>query len=87
LRPAARATEKPQLFLDDVTSSYLEGDKDAFGAYGYDRDGKKDKKQVVIGLLYDEPGEPVSVEVFRGNTQDLRTVWRAGEVDQRALRL
>ena len=70
---ARRGKEKPQLFLYDVTSSYLEGDQNALGAYGYGRDGKKHKKQIVIGLLCDEGGEPVSVEVFRGNTQDTQT--------------
>src|SRR5216684_1107941 len=70
---ARRGKEKPQLFLYDVTSSYLEGDHNAFGAYGYGRDGKKNKKQIVIGLLCDAQGQPVSVEVFRGNTQDTQT--------------
>jgi hypothetical protein len=28
------------------------------------------EKQIVIGLLCDEAGEPVSTEVFRGNTED-----------------
>jgi len=64
---------KPELFLYDVTSSYLEGDQNAFGAYGYNRDKKKGKKQIVIGLLCDETGRPVSVEVFDGNTQDPQT--------------
>jgi len=57
----------PELFLYDVTSTYLEGEKNAFGDYGYSRDGKKGKKQIVVGLLCDEEGEPVSTEVFRGN--------------------
>jgi len=69
----ARGTEKPQLFLYDVTSSYLEGQDNAYGAYGYNREGKKGKKQIVIGLLCDPQGEPVSTEVFRGNTQDPQT--------------
>jgi transposase len=70
---ARRGSTKPRLFLYDVTSSYLEGDHNALGAYGYNRDGKKGKKQIVIGLLCDEQGEPVSTEVFRGNTQDPAT--------------
>lgn len=70
---ARRGEAKPELFLYDVTSSYLEGDQNAFGAYGYNRDKKKGKKQIVIGLLCDESGEPVSVEVFDGNTQDPQT--------------
>lgn len=70
---ARRGKQKPELFLYDVTSSYLEGQQNAYGAYGYNRDGKKGKKQIVIGLLSDERGEPVSTEVFRGNTQDPQT--------------
>jgi len=68
-----RQGPKPELFLYDVTSSYLEGKDNALGAYGYNRDGKKGKKQIVIGLLCDERGEPLSTEVFRGNTQDPAT--------------
>jgi Transposase DDE domain len=64
---------KDQLFLYDVTSSYLEGDHNALAAWGYARDGKKGKKQVVVGLLTDSQGEPVSVQVYRGNTSDLKT--------------
>ena len=64
---------KPQLFLYDVTSSYLEGEQNAYGAYGYNRDGKKGKKQIVIGLLCAGDGEPVSSQVFCGNTQDPKT--------------
>jgi len=65
--------EKPNLYLYDVTSSYLEGDQNELGDYGYNRDRKKGKKQIVIGLLTDDEGQPVSCEVFRGNTQDTRT--------------
>lgn len=62
------------VFLYDVTSSYLEGTKNELADYGYNRDGKKGKMQIVIGLLCDEHGEPVSVEVFKGNTSDMKTV-------------
>ena len=64
----------PRLFLYDVTSSYLEGTCNALGAFGYNRDGKKGKQQIVVGLLTDSDGAPVSVRVFEGNTQDLKTV-------------
>jgi hypothetical protein len=70
---ARRQGHKPELFLYDVTSSYLEGQDNQLGAYGYNRDGKKGKKQIVIGLLCDEQGEPLSTEVFHGNTQDPAT--------------
>lgn len=79
-----RGKALPQLFLYDVTSSYLEGENNFFGNYGYGRDGKRGKKQIVIGLLCDEQGEAVSIEVFHGNTQDPKTflsqVEKAGEL-------
>ena len=50
-----------------MTSSYLEGQQNELGAYGYNRDGKRGKLQIVIGLLADEAGEPLAVRVFEGN--------------------
>ena len=67
-------TTPVSLFLYDVTSSYVEGTHNELAAFGYNRDGKKGKMQIVIGLLCDEDGHPVSIEVFPGNTQDPRTV-------------
>jgi len=64
----------PGLFLYDVTSSYLEGQYNELGEFGYNRDGKKGKKQIVIGLLCDGSGRPISIEVFKGNTQDPATM-------------
>lgn len=71
-----RNNNKPikEIFLYDVTSSYLEGNKNELAEYGYNRDKKKGKKQIVIGLLTDDKGYPVSVEVFKGNTGDTKTV-------------
>ena len=63
----------PVLYLYDVTSSYLEGMSNAFGAFGYCRDGKRGKKQIVVGLLCDPLGQPLSIELFSGDTQDLAT--------------
>jgi hypothetical protein len=68
-----RHKEKPELFLYDVTSSYLEGDCNFFGEFGYNRDKKRGKQQIVIGLICDQKGVPLSVEVFPGNTQDVTT--------------
>ncbi len=62
------------MFLYDVTSSYLEGKFNEYAAYGYNRNKKKGKKQIVIGLLTDHEGDPISVQVFRGNTKDNLTV-------------
>ena len=62
------------VFLYDVSSSYFEGQKNELAAAGYNRDGKKFKKQIVYGLLTDAQGEPVSVQVYNGNTADPTTV-------------
>ena len=71
---AQRAKAKPvSLFLYAVTSRSLEGTHNALAAFGYKRDGKKGKRQIVIGLLCDEAASPVSIEVFPGNTQDPHT--------------
>jgi len=51
------------LYLYDVTSVYLEGQKNDLAAFGYNRDGKKGKLQVVVGLLEDEWGDPLSTGV------------------------
>ena len=58
----------------DVTSSYLEGTGCELGLYGYNRDKKKGKTQIVFGLLCDGNGCPIAVEVFSGNTSDTATL-------------
>jgi hypothetical protein len=63
----------PDVFLYDVTSTYLEGEHNAFAAFGYNRDRKSGKRQIVIGLLADADGRPLSIEVFKGNTPDVKT--------------
>ena len=66
-------THSGSLFFYDVTSSYFEGEHNALAAFGLNRDRIKGRKQVVMGLLTDAQGEPVSVSLFAGNTSDLRT--------------
>ena len=62
-----RHGHKPcKLFLYDVTSSYFEGIRNELAKFGYHRDKKRGKMQIVVGLLCDEDGIPVSVEVFEG---------------------
>jgi len=67
------AASAPDVFLYDVTSTYLEGEHNAFAAFGYNRDRKSGKRQIVIGLLADADGRPLSIEVFPGNTSDGKT--------------
>src|SRR5512144_1088645 len=66
--------QPPALVLYDVTSSYLEGEQNELAAFGYNRDGKRGKQQIVIGLLTADDGEPLAVRVFEGNTADPSTV-------------
>jgi len=65
----------PKRVFYDVTSSYVEGNyKDSeLVAYGYNRDGKKGKQQIVIGLLTDENGHAISIHTYPGNTNDVKT--------------
>ena len=69
-----QTNKKNTIFLYDITSSYVEGDNIAYSCYGYNRDKKRGKKQIVIGLLTDDKGIPMSVEVFEGNKRDFKTV-------------
>ena len=69
-----KRTSIDNMYLYDITSSYFEGDSCELSKYGYSRDGKKGKKQIVIGLLTDSEGRPLAIEVFEGNTSDQTTV-------------
>ena len=62
------------LVLYDVSSSYVEGRCCDLARFGYNRDGKKGKMQIVYGLLCAADGCPVAVEVFEGNTGDPKTL-------------
>jgi transposase len=62
------------LVLYDVSSSYVEGRCCDLAEFGYNRDGKKGKMQIVYGLLCAANGCPVAVEVFEGNTGDPKTL-------------
>jgi transposase len=64
----------PTVVLYDVTSSYLEGEQNELAAFGYNRDKKPGKAQIVIGLLTTMEGEPLAVQVYEGNTSDPVTV-------------
>jgi len=64
----------PAVVLYDVTSSYLEGEQNELAAFGYSRDKKSGKAQIVIGLLTTADGEPLAVHVYEGHTSDPITV-------------
>ena len=68
---------EPELVFYDITSTYFEGRGPAeLGRFGYSRDGKPRKRQVVIGVVMMD-GWPIAHHVFAGNRLDQTTV---GEV-------
>lgn len=71
---AARHLSEGSLVLYDVTSSYYEGRRCPLAQFGHNRDGKKGTVIIVYGLLTDQEGRPVAVEVYPGNTGDPSTV-------------
>jgi len=59
------------LVLYDVSSSYLEGRCCELAQHGYSCDHRRDRPQIVYGLLCAAAdGTPVAIEVFDGNSQN-----------------
>jgi len=71
-------TEALDLVFYDITSTYFEGDRslveDDFRRYGYSRDHRFDRRQVVVGMVITREGIPLCHHVFPGNTADKTTV-------------
>ncbi|MGH9150656.1 MAG: IS1634 family transposase [Acidimicrobiales bacterium] len=68
-----------RLVCYDLTSTYFEGEtrpsaRFASRAFGYSRDHRGDRPQVVIGLLSTGDGIPIAHHVFAGNTADVSTL-------------
>jgi transposase len=81
---AAKHLKDGTLVLYDITSTYFEGRTCPLAQLGHSRDGKKDKLQIVIGLLCAPDGCPVAVEVFEGNCADSSTL--PGQIDKIRMR-
>ncbi|HSB58451.1 MAG TPA: IS1634 family transposase [Methyloceanibacter sp.] len=71
---ARRHLKDGTLVLYDVSSSYLEGRCCELARFGYSRDGRPARPQIVFGLLCAADGCPVAVEVFDGDTSDPKTL-------------
>ncbi|MCQ3807597.1 MAG: IS1634 family transposase [Acidimicrobiia bacterium] len=68
-----------RLVCYDLTSTYFEGsarpsDRVVSRAFGYSRDHRSDRPQIVIGLLCTSDGIPIAHHVFAGNTNDASTL-------------
>jgi hypothetical protein len=73
-RLAGRHLADGEMVLYDVSSSYFEGRTCPLAKLGYSRDGKRGLPQIIYGLLCDNDGRPVAVEVFTGELHDDKTL-------------
>jgi transposase len=60
--------------LYDLSSSYFEGNTCPLARFGYSRDHRPDRMQINYGLLCNDEGIPVAIEVVEGNTGDPETI-------------
>ena len=71
---AKRHLAEGSLVLYDLSSTYFEGRHCPLAKLGHSRDDKSGMAQIVFGLLTNQQGCPVAVEVVEGNTGDPKTV-------------
>lgn len=71
---AKRHLRHGSLVLYDLTSTYYTGSHCLLAKFGHNRDGKKRFPQIVLGLLCNEEGCPIAIEVFDGNVADPKTL-------------
>ena len=72
---------KRDLFSDlalvffDTTSIYFEGEGGAtIGQRGHSKDHRPDLKQMVVGIVLDQQGNPICSELWPGNTADVKSL-------------
>jgi transposase len=70
--------QEVDLVFYDVTSSYFEGDRSVttedIRRYGYSRDSRPDRRQILVGLVMTRQGIPLAHHVFEGNRADKKTL-------------
>ncbi len=62
------------LLLYDLTTVWFEGDKCELGKFGHSKEGRSNKLQILVGLLCNREGIPVSIQVFEGNASETGTL-------------
>jgi len=63
------------LVFFDTTSIYFEGrGGETIGQFGISKDSRPDLKQMVVGALLDNEGNPICCELWPGNTADVKTL-------------
>ncbi len=64
-----------ELVFFDTTSIYFEGeDGEELGQYGFSKDHRPDRKQMVVGAVLDNQGRPICCELWSGNVTDVKTL-------------
>lgn len=63
----------------DTTSLYFEGAGGDLGARGYSKDRRPDENQMVLGMVLDGDGRPISAPAWPGNTTDAKTILPVAE--------
>jgi transposase len=74
-------TRRRDLFSDldlvffDTTSIYFEGEGgETIGRRGHSKDHRPDLKQMVVGMVLDQNGNPICSELWPGNTADVKSL-------------
>ena len=63
------------LVFFDTTSLYFEGQGgQSIGRRGFNKDHRPDLRQMVVGAVIDGNGQPISCEMWPGNTTDVKTL-------------
>lgn len=73
-RLADRHLSDGTLVLYDVSAAHVEGRCCELARFGHPRNGRRDKMQIIFGLLCTRDGCPIAIEVFEGNTGDPATL-------------
>jgi transposase len=59
----------------DITSIYFEGEGgEAIGQRGHSKDHRPDLKQMVVGMVLDQNGNPLCSELWPGNAADVKSL-------------
>ncbi len=67
--------QPPTLVLYDLTSVYFEGNgPKKMAQFGYSRDHRTDRHQILLAVATDAEGIPIHIEVLRGNRGDTTTL-------------
>ena len=63
------------LLFFDTTSIYFEGEGGArLGQYGHSKDHRPDLRQLVVGVVLDNEGQPLCAELWPGNSADVKAL-------------